>query len=350
MQPIAANYLSDASRDDAEMEVAFENWLVFTKELLGGAPEVEVTLLSDAFALADGASVISVRGQGGAADNLATINQVSSNVRTGMRLSLRNGNTNEPITVKNGTGNIFTADGNDRVLSDTKSFIDLYFDGTNYKEISAARTSIASMIGAQAEAAITLASDAFTPTRASNLLSSETGTSDNCANILQTNPVYLLTLRAASGHTITVKHNAGGAGLILLNDSTDAVLSSTSRALMLLRVSTTWVEIARTGFGSATGSWTTITKTASFTANDAGLTLYKCNTASSAITMTLQATPADGRLYKVWCTSASNNVTINTTGGELIYFEDGTTATTFTFKNGMGVMEIMAIAGGYLIT
>lgn len=84
--------------------------------------------------------------------------------------------------------------------------------------------------------------------------------------------------------------------------------------------------------------------------NGASLTLYAANTSGGAATGTLQSTPADGRIYKVYATSTANNLTVQTTGGQLIYFPDGTTGTSFTLRAGDGVAELVAVSGGYLLT
>lgn len=360
MQAIAANYLSDTGRTAAEMQTAFENWLVFTKELQGGAAEVEYTLTTDAFTLADGTGCVSIRGQGGAADNLATIT-TGAGTRTGMRLRVRNGNSSEVITVKHGTGNVYLCDGRDRILADTKTYIDLYFNGTNWVEVNDNKSFLNQMPGSVSEALVTIASDLITPVSAIVKLETEgAAASDNCdgANVTTYLGNLLIIRPYNASHVVTVRHNqtvSAGFYNFTTYDGNPITLNSLAKAVVFIKdvTNTTWREILRSaafGGSGGGGSFTPVTKTTTFSLNDAAGTLYIANTASGTFTGTFQTSPADGRLYKVWTSSAANVVTLQTTGGELFYYPDGTTATSFTLANSQGVLEFCAITGGYLLT
>lgn len=72
---------------------------------------------------------------------------------------------------------------------------------------------------------------------------------DDLDNILQTNTQdgQVIGIRCKdAARAITVKHNAGGTGLILLADQADLVLDDTDHWLFLRRSGTTWVEMHRT--------------------------------------------------------------------------------------------------------
>lgn len=359
MQPIAASYLSDTGRTAAEMQTALENWLIFTKELVGGAAEVAYTLASDAFTLLDGSPVVSIRGQGGAADNLATINENASNIRDGFRLSVRNGNTSEVITVKHGTGNIYLCDGRDRILADGKTFLDLYWTGSQWNEVNPNKSFMNMMPGSVDESQISIASGLIIPTGAIHKIETESAAaSDDLDGANYTTFLgHLLILRPTNAsHVVTIRNNQSvGAGYykFLTYDGNSITMDSVAKAVIFFRdtAATAWRELFRSAaFGSASGSWTISNKNANFNLTDGHQTIYQVYTSGGAVTGTFQATPADGRVYKVRTTSSANLLTLQTTGGENFYYPDGTTTSSFTLASNQGVLEFMAITGGYLLT
>ncbi len=91
------------------------------------------------------------------------------------------------------------------------------------------------------------------------------------------------------------------------------------------------------------------TKSAGFTANDASGTMYLI-TASSAIAVTLPASPADGTVYKFAIASGTAGVTFTANGAETI-INGGSVATTMTLASQQsGVVELVAVTGGWYVT
>lgn len=91
--------------------------------------------------------------------------------------------------------------------------------------------------------------------------------------------------------------------------------------------------------------WNIQAKSADFTANDQSHTYYRI-TASSAIAVTLPASPADGSIYKFRRVSGSGVITFTADGAETINNCDISALTTLTLDNG-GVIELMAVSGGW---
>ncbi len=91
------------------------------------------------------------------------------------------------------------------------------------------------------------------------------------------------------------------------------------------------------------------TKSAGFTANDATGTIYVI-TASSAVAVTLPASPADGTVYKFAIASGTAGVTFTANGAETI-INGGSVATTMTLASQRsGVVELVAVSGGWYVT
>lgn len=91
------------------------------------------------------------------------------------------------------------------------------------------------------------------------------------------------------------------------------------------------------------------TKSAGFTANDATGTIYVI-TASSAVAVTLPASPADGTVYKFAVASGTAGVTFTANGAETI-INGGSVATTMTLASQRsGVVELVAVSGGWYVT
>jgi hypothetical protein len=103
--------------------------------------------------------------------------------------------------------------------------------------------------GGSAEATLTIASGAITPTVASNIIDTEAAAAtDDLTNIVTTNlqDGRVIIIRSANaGRVITIKHNAGGAGEITLIDEVDLVLSNPLDAVILKRVGADWHQIVK---------------------------------------------------------------------------------------------------------
>lgn len=97
---------------------------------------------------------------------------------------------------------------------------------------------------------------------------------------------------------------------------------------------------------TAGSAWTTSAKSAGFTANDAGNTFYLI-TASSAIAVTLPASPADGRVYKFQRVSGSELTTLTANGAETIRYGDAADTTLILDS---GCVELIAVTGGWVVT
>lgn len=103
------------------------------------------------------------------------------------------------------------------------------------------------------------------------------------------------------------------------------------------------------GTPSSGSKYTISTKNASFTANDATGTIYVI-TAGSAIAVTLPASPADGTVYKFAIASGTAGVTFTADGAETI-INGGRSATTLFFASqASGVVELVAVSGGWYVT
>lgn len=92
--------------------------------------------------------------------------------------------------------------------------------------------------------------------------------------------------------------------------------------------------------------WNILTKSAGFTANDQSQTYYLI-TASSALTVTLPASPADGSIYKFCRVSGSGLITFTPNGAETVRTGD-TTDTTFILDGGS--VELVAVSGGWIVS
>ena len=359
-QPVPDSYAGiggapPTGRTTAEMQQIFEDYSSLIMELIGGRAEHSaVTLSSDAFAPVVDYCVYPLTPESGTSDNLATISATS--VRDGAVLLLRNNNSSNTITVKHATGNINLNDGADYAMNGTGDYLALIYRSSGWYELF--RTSgniIKTLPGARAETTATIASGMLPITQAVNKVEGEGAASDNLDGISSTFTGNIAIIRATNAsHVITIRDNqsvSAGYYKILTADSTNLTLDTLTKYVMLHKDTsgTAWREIFRGGFSSSS-SYTLSSVSSSFSMNGASLTLYKADTSGGSATGTLQATPADGRIYKVYATSSSNNLTVQTTGGELIYFPDGTTGTSFTLRAGDGVAELVAVSGGYLLT
>lgn len=353
--PVADGYIDTGVRTTAEMAQVFEDYSSLLMELIGGRAEhAAVTLSSDAFAPVVDYCVYPLNPQSSTTDNLATISATS--VRDGGVVVCRNYNSANTITIQNGVGNIYTADGADVALNNTGDYIAFIYRGSAWYELF--RTSanqIKVLMGARSETSATIASGMLPLTQAVTKVIGEGSAADNLDGLSSTFTGNIAILRCDdASDAITVRNNqsvSAGYYKILTADGTNLTLDSLTKYVMLHKdvSGTAWREIFRGGFSSSS-SYTISSVSGAFSMNGASLTLYKSDTSGGSSTGTLQATPSDGRIYKVYCTSTSNNLTVQTTGGELIYFPDGTTGTSFTLRAGDGVAELVAVSGGYLLT
>lgn len=350
----ADGYLGNGSRTTAEMQQALEDVSSVLMELIGGRAEKSVsTLSSDSLTVAVDYAVYPIQPESSTTDDLATI-VTTSNV-DGRVVVVRNNNSANTITVKHGTGNIYLADGADYAMNATGDYLALIMRGSNYYELfrtEAGRIKV--LPGAKAETTATIASGMLPITQAQNKVAGEGSASDNLDGISSTFSGNLCIIRCAdASDVITVRNNqtpSAGYYKILTADSTDLALDSLTKYVMLHKdvSGTAWREIFRGGFSSST-SFSVSSVSGSFNMNGGSLTSYACDTSAGAGTGTLPATPADGRMLNIWATSANYSVTIQTTGGELIYFPDGTTATSFVLRSSDGVPMLQAVAGGWRI-
>lgn len=125
-------------------------------------------------------------------------------------------------------------------------------EGEVKTDLEAMRDVEAEMPGGSVAQTLTISSGNITPaTQSSPIIVVDTeaaAATDDLTNILQTNTRdgHVLFIRSANdSRDPTVKHNAGGAGTILLADSADYVLATTKQWLILYRSGTTWIEIGR---------------------------------------------------------------------------------------------------------
>jgi hypothetical protein len=113
------------------------------------------------------------------------------------------------------------------------------------------QTFVTELLGGSAAEALTLATDAITPTKAFMVIDTEASAStDNLANIVPTNHPdgrLVAVVSTNSSRVITLKHMATGSGQLDLADDVDAVLDSTDKVILLRRSATgdKWVEVMR---------------------------------------------------------------------------------------------------------
>ena len=99
-------------------------------------------------------------------------------------------------------------------------------------------------LGGEAPSTLTISFGSIIPTSGAHALDPESGTSDDLTNIDTTNLMegQLLLLWPVEGKTITVKHQAGGAGQISLRNAADVVLDATDNYVLLQRIVDDWQE------------------------------------------------------------------------------------------------------------
>jgi hypothetical protein len=107
------------------------------------------------------------------------------------------------------------------------------------------------LLGAAGVEALTIATGSVTPTRGTIKVDTEgAAATDTLSNIVTTNlpDGSLLLLKSNdNGRVVTVAHNDGGAGQISLQGGLDLDLNITSMQLLLQRIGSDWLEVARFG-------------------------------------------------------------------------------------------------------
>lgn len=111
------------------------------------------------------------------------------------------------------------------------------------------RDVVAEILGGTAASELTISSGSVTPTSAFHTIDTEAdAASDDLTNIDVTNTPagrFILIAAANDARTVVVKHESGGSGQISLVDGADFSIDDDDKALLLVLVGTTWVEIYR---------------------------------------------------------------------------------------------------------
>lgn len=123
----------------------------------------------------------------------------------------------------------------------------------------AQREFIAQLPGAQADAELTIAAGVITPTRFLHRVDTQgDSAADDLDNILSTNlpDGSRLKLRAENAaRVVTLRHQRGGAGELVLTNGEDFALNDSNRWIVLERRSTQWIEVLRSSvFGRRVGA------------------------------------------------------------------------------------------------
>jgi hypothetical protein len=130
----AANYLSNAGRTEAELKVAFEDNLAATKQLLGGAAQSTLTLVSDQITPTGAFHLVDTQAAA-ATDNLAQILQ--TNLPDGSWLILGIVSASRTVVFKHaagGTGQLTMLGGVDVTVDNVTTFLSFQRRGTLWEE------------------------------------------------------------------------------------------------------------------------------------------------------------------------------------------------------------------------
>ena len=124
------------------------------------------------------------------------------------------------------------------------------------------------------------------------------------------------------------------------------VTSSGASGNVLTSNGTDWSSSTPSAAG--VGNFVIATKTANFTASDGASYYYRVTT--NSVTCTLPATPADGSVRKFKTVTSGKTTTFALDGSDTINHEDGTSDQSLTLAYGAGVIELIAVSGGWDIT
>lgn len=278
----------------SEAQEMLEEWLNAFKEVPGAQVAAAVELNSGAFSIENAAGMFEMTPETGDTDDLTTITGSFGTVGFDDQFIAIVPAAGKTITVKpnvGGDGKIYTASGNDVVLSGRAVMLlrARYGGGSNQWEEVTNSTSIArtsKLLGAEdiTVLAIGNASEAIIPTLGMHQVDSYNNTSaDDLKFIDPTNDVKLILLNGYSdSHVVTVRDyvasSVSGDGKISLADATDRILSTT-RWILLRKTgaagSVIWKEIP---LGSNSSLPTIQTKSADFTAYPGYHYLVDCST------------------------------------------------------------------------
>jgi hypothetical protein len=146
----------------------------------------------------------------------------------------------------------------------------------------------------------------------------------------------------SSANTITVDPN----GSETINGSASESLVDQWDTLVLVSDNSNWVNLLYPATtGASSGGFTLATKTTNFTANDGGNYYYRMTT--NNMTVTLPASPADGSVRKFKMVTAGKTATFAFNGAETINHADGISNQILTLTSDSGVLELIAVSGGW---
>lgn len=346
----ADSYASNSGRTNGDVKTIFETIQSIGQETLGGSAECTVlqgTLASDTLTPVNDCMTYQLTPQTGTADNLGTI--ATTNTRSGHFLLVHNADAANTITLKHGTGNIFLDGGLDLALNDTKMYVGFMRLGSNFYEVFRTNMVICQQfVGGKEETQVTISNGVLPVTQAMHRVEGEGAASDNLDGASITWLGNLLILRCANAsHVITIRHNQSPASgyKFITQDGNSIVLDAITKYAIFQRdtSNTCWREVK---FGTSSGgsSFTVYAKSGSYSASDGGNSFYRN---SSTGTITLPASPADGSVRKFKQTSGTGTFALN--GAETINRANGTTETngTMTQTSIDGVLELIAVTGGY---
>lgn len=157
--------------------------------------------------------------------------------------------------------------------------------------------------------------------------------------------IFFIKKTDSSGNVVTVTR--GGSDLI--DGATTYALSTQYNWLMVESDATSnWEILSKTPSSSGGISYTLSSKSAGFTANGTTGTFYQI-TCSSAVAITLPASPADATIYKFIVVSGTALATFTANGAETI-LNGYQSSATMTLAYLAGAVELIAVSGGWQVT